>query len=82
MSEGDGEGGTNGRDPIHHQLETLCNARSVVTVLLTDGTSVAAVCVGVSSASLILDRWNEQSRESCGDPFVVDLDMLDQIVIS
>jgi hypothetical protein len=54
-------------------LQLLCDRGYVADIGLVDGSEVSAVLIGLSSTSLILDRWDSDHRRPAGDPFVMEL---------
>jgi len=48
---------------------------------MTDGTTITATLIGMSSTSPILDRWASFRHQPAGDPFVLELLTIAEIVV-
>jgi hypothetical protein len=63
------------------QLQPFCDSGTVADITLTNGPPTTGVLLGVSSTTLILDRWDERAHRPAGDPFSLDLDSVAEVVI-
>jgi hypothetical protein len=63
------------------ELQPFCDAGCVCDFTLRDGTNASAILVGISSTSLIVDRWDAARRQPAGDPYVMPLTTIDRVVV-
>ncbi|HVX20665.1 MAG TPA: hypothetical protein VHB02_04895 [Acidimicrobiales bacterium] len=63
------------------KLRPYCDYAYVCDISLRDGTELSVVLVGISSTTLVLDRWDDQGQQPAGDPFTLDLATIQQVVI-
>jgi hypothetical protein len=63
------------------ELERLCDDGLVADLILQDGTITSGVLLGISSTSLILDRWDENRHRPAGDPIVIAFSEVTRVVV-
>jgi hypothetical protein len=66
---------------LRSRLEQAWDVGFVADITLTDGTNCSAVLIAMSSTGLILDHWDGFGHAPAGDPFMLELSSIAEVVV-
>ena len=62
-------------------LKSCCDHGYVADLKMKNGKTITAVLIGLSSTSLILDQWDGLRHGSAGNPFVLELQAIAEVIV-
>lgn len=68
-------------DHARAMLKSCCDHGYVADLKMKDGKTITAVLIGLSSTSLILDQWDGLRHRPAGDPFVLELQAIAEVMV-